>query len=141
NAARFSSMSMSVGLGSGNRSARMAAAKMTMIQAIAAQNSSPSRRDRFRVGAATILSRMPSSSVAMADPRVENGVQHVDDDEADGDQQHGALQDDEIAGVDRADDQPADARQRKNRLDNDGATDQPPDIDPGHRDQRQRRRF
>ena len=61
--------------------------------------------------------------------------------EAHGDQQHHALQDDEIAGIDRADQKPADPRQRKDRFDDHRAADQSPDIDSGDRDQRQRRRF
>ena len=59
----------------------------------------------------------------------------------DGDEQHGALQDDQIARVDRADQQAADARQRKDRLDDQRAADQAADIDAGDRDQRQRRWF
>src|SRR5262249_7655068 len=112
NDARRSSMSMSVGLGSGSRSANNATAKTRSIQPAAAQNTGPSRRLR-RAGAVATPSSRASSSVAMTDPRVENGVEHVDneihDDEARGDQQHNALHDDEIAGIDRANDQPADA--------------------------------
>ena len=49
--ARRSSMSMSVGLGSGNTLANAAAAKTKIIQPIAAQNSGPSRRcPRNRTG-------------------------------------------------------------------------------------------
>src|SRR4051812_7282114 len=117
NGARRSSMSMSVGLGSGSTSARIATANTNIIQPIAIQNSGPSRRPR-RAGKAVTSSLMVSSSVAMADPGIENGVQQVDNEiyqhEAGGHQQHHALQDDEVAGVDRADQKPANSRQRKN---------------------------
>src|SRR5689334_10806125 len=107
NDARRSSMSMSVGDGSGSRSANSETAKTSSIQLAAAQNTGPSRR--FRVGGAATPSSRPSSSVAMADPRVQNGVKHVDnevhDDEARGHQQHHALHDDQIASIDRANDQ------------------------------------
>src|SRR5260370_39964316 len=99
-------MSMSVGLGNGNTPISPAAANMRMIQAIAAQNSGPSRGVRL-TGLTAISSSMPSSSVAMTDPGVEDGIEHVDneihDHEACGDQQHYALQDDQVAGIDRAD--------------------------------------
>src|SRR5437016_4150658 len=99
-------MSMSVGLGSGRMSARIATAKTSAIQPIAIQNSAPSRRGG-RVAAAATSSCIASSSVAMANPRIENGIEQIDDEvhhhEARGDQQHRALQDDQIARVDRAD--------------------------------------
>src|SRR5258708_3510310 len=117
--ARRSSMSMSVGLGSGKTPASAAAARMKTVQPTAAQNSGPSRRVRPAV-LTTSPSSMPSSSVAMADPRIENGIEHVDDEihhhEAAGHEQHHALQNDEIAGVDGADQKPADPRQREDRL-------------------------
>src|SRR5882757_2132606 len=134
-------MSISVGLGSGSTSAKIATANTSIIHTIAIQNSGPSRRP-FRTGASATDASMPRSSVAMADPWIEHGVEHVDDEvhqhESGTDQQHHALQDDEIAGRDRADQQPADARQREHRLDDDGAADQSSDIDAGDRDERQR---
>src|SRR3954451_3051945 len=137
-------MSISVGLGSGSMSAKIAAANTSTIQPIAAQNSRPSRRPRL-AGCAWILSSSVSSSVAMTDPGVENGVEQIDDevhdDEAGGDQQHHALQDDEVARRNRADQEPADPRQREYCLDNDGAADQAADIDAGDRHQCQRRRL
>src|SRR2546426_5001551 len=140
NGARFSSMSMSVGLGSGSTGAKTATANMKIIQPIASQNSVPSRRP-LRAGWATASPATSSSSVAMANPGIENCVEQVDDevhdDEARTDQQHDTLQDDEVAREDRADQQPADARESKNRLDDDGAADQPADIDAGNRHQRQ----
>src|SRR6478672_8141643 len=109
--ARRSSMSMSVGLGNGNRLTSAAAAKMKIIQAIAAQNSGPSRRVRL-IGLTATSSPMLSSSVAMTGPGIEDGVEHVDDEvhhhKACGDQQHHALQDDQVARVDRADKKAAD---------------------------------
>src|SRR4051794_21352673 len=139
--ARRSSMSISVGLGSGRMSARIATAKTRPIQPIAIQNKSPSRLGR-RAGVAATSSWSASSSVAMANPRIENGVEQIDDEvhhhEAHGDHQHRSLQDDQIAGVDRTDQKPADSRQRKDRLDDQRAADQSADIDAGDRDQRQR---
>src|ERR1700682_1628218 len=139
--ARRSSMSMSVGLGSGSRSASPAAAKTKIIQTMAAQNSGPNRRVRLTGLTATSVP-MLSSSVAMSDPGIEDGVEQVDNEvhqyEAAGDEQHHPLQDDEVAGVDCADKKPADPRQCKNRLDDQGSADQAADVDPGDRDQGQR---
>src|SRR4051812_49318485 len=141
NAARRSSMSISVGLGSGRMSAKIATANTSTIQPIAAQNSGPNLRPRV-AGCAWTSSSSVSSSVAMSDPGVEDSVEQIDDevhdDEAGGDQKHHALQDDEVARRNRADQQPPDSRQREHRLDNDSATDQPADIDAGDRHQRQR---
>src|ERR1700719_4726012 len=101
--ARRSSMSMSVGLGSGSKLASAAAAKTTIIQTIAAQNSGPSRRVRATGLTATSSSTL-SSSVAMTDPWIEDRVEHVDNKihqhVAKGHKQHHPLQDDEIAGID-----------------------------------------
>src|SRR5467141_3659076 len=95
--ARRSSMSMSVGLGNGNTPTSPAAANMRMIQAIAAQNSGPSRRVRL-TGLTATSSSMLSSSVAITDPGVEDGIEHVDNEVHDhktcGDQDNHALQDD-----------------------------------------------
>src|SRR5438094_281307 len=108
-----SSMSISVELGSGRKSAKIATANTSTTQPIAAQNSGPSLRPRFK-GWARISSSSVSSSVAMADPGVEDGVEQIDDevhdDEARGDQKHHALQDDEVASRNRADQQPPDSR-------------------------------
>src|SRR6266403_3051012 len=142
--ARRSSMSMSVGLGNGNTPTSPAAANMRMIQAIAAQHSGPSRRVRL-IGLTATSSSILSSSVAMTDPGVEDSVEHVDnevhDHEACGDQQYHALQDDQVAGIDRADKKPADARQGKDCFHDHGAPYQPPDVDAGYRDEGQRRGF
>src|ERR1700731_4834648 len=98
--ARRSSMSMSVGLGNGSRPASAATPKTKIIQAIAVQNSGPSRRVRG-TGLTETSSSMLSSSVAMTDPGVEDGVEHVDDKihqhVAKGHEQHHTLQDDEVA--------------------------------------------
>src|SRR6202051_3861574 len=132
--ARRSSMSMSVGLGSGNTLANAAAAKTKIIQTIAAQNSGPSRRLRA-TGPATTSSSMVSSSVAMTDPGIENGIEHVDNEvhqhEAAGDEQHHALQDDEVAGIDRADKKPADPGQREDRFHDQGAAHPAAALDTG----------
>src|SRR4029450_8584674 len=99
----------------------MAARPISTIQATAKMNSAPTRRWR-RTGEATTVSS--SSSTAMADPRIEHGVEHVDDEvhhhEARGHEQHHALQDDEVAGVDGADQQPADGGQGEEGLDGRG---------------------
>src|SRR6267154_1865840 len=137
--ARRSSMSMSVGP-NGNRPAKAAAATTRLIQAIAAQNSGPSRR--VRLIARTATSSMPSSSVAMTDPGIEDGVEHIDnkvqEHEAGGDEQHDTLQNDQIPGVHRADQKPADPRKCENRLHDQGAADQAADIDAGDRHEGQR---
>src|SRR5262245_61878371 len=100
-------MSMSVGLGMGSTSAKTAASPISAIQPTAQRNSTPTRR-RLRTGETSAVSRSISST-AMADPRIEHGVEHVDDEvddhEAGGDEQHDALQDDEVAGIDGADQQ------------------------------------
>src|SRR6187200_824218 len=118
--ARRSSISMSVGLGSGSRSANAEAATTATIQTIAAQNSGPSRRVRL-TGLTTTSPSIPSSSVAMTNPGIEDGVEQVDDKvhdhEARGDQQHHALQDDQVAREDRADQEPTDPRQGKDGFD------------------------
>src|SRR5262245_34147313 len=117
--ARRASMSMSVGLGSGRRSAAPAAMTIKPIQASASQNSQPTAgtpahasatRARSVLGAAISLRRM-------TDPGIEDGVEHVDqeidDHEARSHEQHDALQDHKIARVDRGEQEPADARQGK----------------------------
>src|SRR5205809_869139 len=75
--ARRASMSMSVGLANGNRSASEAATNTKIVHAIAVQNSVPSRRVRL-IGLTATSSSMLSSSVAMTDPGVEDGIEHVD---------------------------------------------------------------
>src|SRR6266403_4050220 len=138
--ARRSSMSMSVGLGNGNTPTSPAAANMRIIHAIAAQNSGPSRSVRL-IGLTATSGSILSSSVAMTDPGVEDGVEHVDNKihqhVATSDEQHHALQDDQVAGKDGAEQQPADPRQRKDRFDDHGASDQAADVDAGHGDQGQ----
>src|SRR5256885_3695626 len=144
NGARRSSMSMSVGLGSGSTGARIATANMKIIQPIAIQNSSPNRRPRF-AGCAATPSSMVISSVAMTNPGIKDGVEQIDDEvydhEAGGNDQYHPLQDDEITGIDRANQQPTDPRQREDRLHDNRTADQSPDIDAGYRNERQRRWF
>src|SRR5438477_12727639 len=105
-------MSMSVGLSIGSTLANTAPANTTQIQTTAHQNRVLRRRPR-RTGVSTGVS-MLMSSAAMTNPRIEHGVEHVDDkihdDETGGHEQHDALQDDQVAGVDRADQQPANPR-------------------------------
>src|SRR6266550_1160874 len=138
---RRASMSISVGLGIGRRFANMAARTTTAIQAAAAQNMLLRRRRRRGATAASSA----ASSATMADPRIEHGVEHVDREiqhhEAHGDEQHDALQDDEVARIDGADQQPADAGQGEDRLDDDRAADQPADVDAGDGHERERGRL
>src|ERR671918_1152625 len=60
------------------------------------------------------------SGSGMADPRVEHAVedvdQHVDEHVADGDERHQALQRDVLPGLDRLEQQGAEARQREEHL-------------------------
>src|ERR1700674_3169089 len=108
-AMRRLSMSMSVGLCSGSRSASTAAASVMVSQASASHMMMPRRRRR--TGAAMAISRLPSSAT-MTDPRIEHRVEDVDGEidqhEPGGDEQHHPLQDDEVARIDGADQQPAD---------------------------------
>src|SRR3954471_12843552 len=98
-------MSISSGLCASHRSAKIQAITISAIQPAASQNRAPGRR--LRPTGLTAMVSMPRSSVAMADPRIEHGIEHVDDEihehETRGDEQHDALQDDEIAGIERAD--------------------------------------
>src|SRR5688572_32856715 len=132
---------MSVGLAIGSQSAKMAESPIRTIQATEPTNRAPTRRWR-RTAETTAVSPPSISSTAMADPRIEHGVEHVDDEvhdhEARGHEQHHALQDDEVAGVDGADQEPADARQGKDGLDDQRAADQAADVDAGHRHQGER---
>src|SRR4051794_16959258 len=117
-AALRSSMSISVGECASSTPAKIDASTTNEIQPAASQNRFPSRRVRL-TGLTSAVS-MPRSSTAMADPGIEYGIEHIDDEvhqhEAAGDEQHHTLQDDQVAGVERADQQPADSRQRKDGL-------------------------
>src|SRR6478609_7807969 len=98
-------MSMSTGFCSGNIGAKIASTNTITIQEIANQNRRPSLR--LRATCCSTSSGSESSSVAMANPGIEDRIEHVDDEvhdhEAGGNQQHHTLEDDEIAGIDRAD--------------------------------------
>src|SRR6516165_4906 len=100
---------MSDGLVSGSQSAAIAADPTIAIHPTASQNI---RRPR-RAGVAATGSTS-TSSAAMADPRIENAIEHVDNEihqyERRCDEQHDPLHDHKVAGVDRADQQPADPR-------------------------------
>src|ERR1700674_5048114 len=115
---RRASISISVGLEIGRKFANVAARTTTAIQAAAAQNKLVRRR-RGATAASSSASSV-ASNAAMADPRVEHGIEHVDREiqqhEAHGDEQHDPLQDDEVARIDGADQQPADAGQSGHRL-------------------------
>src|SRR5262249_52409007 len=94
---RRASMSISVGLGMGRKFASTAAVSTSAIQAAAAQNVRFTRERRRGAVAGSAM----ASSAAMADPGVEHRIKHVDREieqhEADGDEQHHSLQNDEIA--------------------------------------------
>src|SRR5215213_10456846 len=141
---RRSSMSMSVGLGSGNAPAKAARRRMNMVQTAAAQNSGPNRRARL-TGVIATSSLMLSSSVAMTYPWVKHRVEHVDNEvhqhETTGDEQHHPLENNEVPGVDCPDEQPTEARQCENRLDNHRAANQAADVDAGDGDEGQRGRL
>src|ERR1044072_4059076 len=114
-------MSMSVGLWIGRTSAERAGSAITTLQATTGETA-----------AVSPTSSRICSSTAMADPGIKHGVEHVDDEvhdhEARGHEQHHALQDDEVTGVDGADQQAADARQGEDGLDDQGAADQASDV-------------
>src|SRR5882757_3626821 len=116
-------MSMSSGLWVSTMPARIEASTTNVIQLAASQNRLPSRR--VRLTGLTIAVSMPISSTAIADPGIEYGIEHIDDEvhqyETAGDEQHHTLQDNQVARVKRADQQPAEPRQGENRLDNQGA--------------------
>src|SRR5690554_3147231 len=76
-------------------------------------------------GPATAPASCPCRSSVIADPRVDDGVEEVDDDvhddEADGDEQDGPLHDRVVAREDRVDEQAADAGPREDGLGEHGA--------------------
>src|SRR6185437_13324842 len=92
--ARLARKSASVGLWIGSTSAKMASSRTNTIQPAASTKPTPIRRRRT---GATTGSGSAISSASMPDPRIEQRVQHVDDeiddDEAGRDEQHDALQD------------------------------------------------
>src|SRR5579883_1769484 len=129
-----------LGSASGSRLARIAMRMMKAIQPTASQKTGPMPRRRLGASATPPISL--ASSAAMANPGVEHGIEHVDHEidehEGDRDKEHRALQDDEVAGVDRFDDEPAETGQREDGLDDDGAADEPADIEADDRHQRKR---
>src|SRR3954453_17975761 len=135
-AARRSSMSMSKGPCDSRTPAKIDTIATVTIQPTASQNKTPARRLR-RTGLATVS--ISNSSVALADPRIEHGIEQVDDEihdhEACGHEQHHALQDDEIPVIERAHQQAADSRQSEDGFDDQRAADQPTDIDAGDGDE------
>src|SRR5690606_1188738 len=159
----------SLGSSSGSTGASSAASVTNASQAMASTPNHPSRpwRDhRPPVGvaapvAASTGSRVaagappgarvaagsrsrPPSGAGMADPRVEDGVEHVhqevDEHVAHRDDRHQALQGDVLAGDDRLVEQQADAGQREDHLDDDRTADERADVEAGDRQQRQARR-
>src|SRR5271169_5252594 len=131
---------MSDGLVSGSQSAAIAADTTMPIQVTVSHNTRRPRRAEVTATRST-----STSSAAMADSRIEDAIEDVDNEidqhERRCDEQHHALHDHKVASVDRADQQPADPRQGKDRLDQYRTTDQPSDIDAGHRHQSQRGRL
>src|SRR5690348_16426328 len=142
--ARRASRLIWAGSASGSSGAAIARPTTTAIHSNASQKTKPSRRPP-RPMAAPVSTISVASSAAMADARIERGVEQVDeeidDDEGDGDEQHAALQHDEVARVDALDQQAPDAGQREDRFDDHGAADEPADIEPDHGHQRERGRL
>src|SRR6185312_11005160 len=134
--ARRASSAWRKGSASGSRSAKIARVTTSAIHSTAAQKTMPRPRRR-RTGVSSSIGRLAAvSSAAMADTRVEHGVEQVDEeideDEADGDEQHAALEDDEVAQVDRFHEQSTDAGQCENRFRDHRPADEPPDIEAYH---------
>src|SRR5215831_2168476 len=136
-ARRRPNRSMSLGLWIGSTLANRANPNASAIQAKASQKRVPSR---LRPGETPEVSASaPISRTAMADPRVEYGVEHVDgkiyQDEPGSHEQDNALQDYEVARIDGPNEQSPDPRQRENRLDDHRPANQSADVDSGERDQ------
>src|SRR5690606_23952755 len=85
-------------------------------------------------GAAALPPEGATGTSAIADPRVDGGVEHVDDQvdehELDGEHQQQPLDHGVVAGVDRLDQQPAETVEVEHRLDDDGAGQQEPELQP-----------
>ena len=85
-----------------------------------------------------------TSSTDMAHPWVESGVEQIDEEvdqhEADGDDDHDALDDEEVLLEDGGPDLRAEARQREDRLDDEGAADERRRLQAEDGQQRERRR-
>src|SRR5215510_11898849 len=132
-ARRRPNRSMSLGLWIGSTLANTANASASAIQAMASQKRVPRR---LRPGETLeTLASVPMSRTAMANPRIEYGVEHVDgkihQDETDSHEQDNTLQDYEVARIDGPNEQSPDSRQREDRLDDHRPANQPPDVDPG----------
>src|SRR5581483_11341114 len=141
------------GLWIGSRVAKSAQRITRPIQATESQNAKPSLRRAETSAtaapgsAATAAVAVAAASAAvvtsgdggMADPRVEHGVEQIDEEVdqhvAHCDDQHGALDHEVVADEDRLDGEAADARQGEDDLDDEGAADQPADLETGDRDE------
>src|SRR5215813_2166312 len=99
-------------------------------------------RAAARTAAWTLMS---GDCAAMPNPRIEDAVEHVhdevDQDEGDRDEGDDALNHDQVAGVDRLDQQAPDARQPEDDLHDEGPAHQAADVDAEHREQGERRRL
>src|SRR5690606_4621360 len=96
---------------------------------LSSRASTPRRRRVFCGGAGTLEAMAtavgPLRCLLIGDPRVHRGVEEVDDQvdehELKGEDQHQPLDDGVITGVDRLDEEPAEAGEVEDRLDDDGA--------------------
>src|SRR5262245_45073169 len=136
-ARRRPNRSMSLGLWIGSTLANTANANASAIQAEASQKRMPSR---LRPGEILETSAsVPMSRTAMANPRIEYGVEHVDgkihQDEPDSHEQDNTLQDYEIARIDSPNEQSPDSWQGEDLLDDHRPANQAADANPGECDQ------
>src|SRR5206468_3987153 len=92
----------------------------------------------------TSASASATSSTDISHPWVESGVEQIDEEvdqhEADGDDDHHALDDEEVLLEDRRPEQGPQPGQREDRLDDEGAADERRRLEDDHRPQRERRR-
>src|SRR3989442_7110112 len=131
--ARFSIRLWRVGSWTASHGARVAVSTSTRTSA------RPIRARRFlrkRIQASTRV----FGSALLRDARVEEAVgqidDQVDDDEGQGEDEHGALQEDVVAGEDRLDHETAEPRPREDRLGEHGAAHELARLQPEQRDER-----
>src|SRR5688572_2295473 len=126
--------SCAAGSGRPSQSALIARKATSTVQPSGSASAQLSRRPRL----ATVAGSAAEADIAH--PRIEHGIEHVDQEvdehEARGDERYRALHQDQVAIEDTAQQQPADAGQREDLLDDHRAADQPADIEPEHGNQR-----
>src|SRR5262245_51422598 len=114
---------------------------MTMTRPITAPRFSRKDRQNSRRGPGTAWREgLRATSAGMADPRVDDAVEHVDqeieEDDDTGDQQDAALEGRIVAPADRFDEPVADARPGEDRLGEHGAGHEGGDLEPDRGDDR-----